>query len=77
MVMANINGRQATSIKANIKMIKDMVMERCFGMMEVSIKEIGKKEYSKDLEGCCLQMARQRKAILRMEYLRLKEVNKR
>lgn len=39
--MESLNGRVEISIEESIKMMKDMDMEKCFGLMEVDIKEIG------------------------------------
>lgn len=42
----NFFGNQVTNTKVIITETKDKVMEICIGLMEVSIKDIGSKEFS-------------------------------
>jgi len=43
---ARFNGRVVTGIKENIRMMSDMVMERCIGLMAVFIKVNGSREFN-------------------------------
>ncbi len=74
--MVSINGLLVISTKAITKLIRDTFSVRCIGMMAVSTKAIGMKESNMAMERCILLMAMLKKAISRMEFSRLKVMNK-
>jgi len=50
MVMVNSIGKVEINMLVLTRMIKDMGMERCFGLMAQYTKEIGSKACNMDLE---------------------------
>lgn len=51
-------------------MTKDTDTEKCTGLMEVSIKVNGQKEFSMGMERCTFQMDQRRLASLKIMYSR-------
>ena len=54
--MANSIGQLVIITKETSKMMKDTVMEKCSGLVEVSMKETGNEEYSMGWEKCSFLM---------------------
>lgn len=50
MVLENFNGKVETNIKDNIKMIKEKALVRCFGLMDQSTEDFGRKVFKTVLE---------------------------
>lgn len=50
MDMEFFNGSLGTYIKVIILKMKDKVMEKCFGQMDLYIKDNGLEEYNMDME---------------------------
>ena len=50
MAMEFLAGKVEMFIKAIIRMMKEMVMEKCTGLMAQPIKVNGEKEFSMDME---------------------------
>ena len=44
--MENLNGQVAIFIEESIRMMKDMGMEKCTGLIKVAIKEAGSVEFN-------------------------------
>lgn len=74
--MGNTSGLLVTFIKVNIRTIRDMALEKCYGMMVVNIRESGREAYNKDLEECYSQMENLKRGFSRMGYLKLKVQSK-
>lgn len=54
--MANSIGQLVIITKVTSKMMKGMDMEKCSGLMVVSMKETGNEEYSMGWEKCSFLM---------------------
>ena len=65
MAWVNLSGKVGTFTMVCIKMMKEMVTEKCFGLMVLVIKESGKKAYSMELVGWSSLMEELKKACLR------------
>lgn len=51
-VLASIGGQLGTLTKETTKMIKDISMEKCSGLMEVFIRASGSMEFKMGLATC-------------------------
>jgi hypothetical protein len=69
MDMEYLIGKVVIYIRAVIKMMKEMDMGKCIGLMDHVIKDNGNKEFSMDKEEWYFQMELSKKDYLKIMYL--------
>lgn len=70
-VTVSSNGKVATFTKETIQMMKEMVLERCNGLMDLPIAATGRKEFSMVKARWSFQMAVSKKELLSTMYFKV------